>query len=89
MTITVYRFENAQGCEQQWTTQNPTEAKEHAEKYGYKCFAMEFEYSDEEVVWDFTVVQCERCGNKGAEERDGGEVLCVDCDMERLARESS
>ena len=52
MTITVYRFEDANGAEQMWTTQNPVEAKEHAEKYGYRCLAMEFEYADEELVWD-------------------------------------
>jgi len=54
MTITVYRFEDGEGCEQDWTTQNAIEAKEYASKHGYKCFAVEFEYSDETVAWDFT-----------------------------------
>jgi hypothetical protein len=62
MTITVYRFEDANGAEQMWTTQNPQEAKDYAEKYGYRCFAVEFEYADEEVVWDFTNIPCVKCG---------------------------
>jgi hypothetical protein len=54
MTITVYTFEDEHGAEQIWTTQNPVEAKAHAEYYAYKCYENEFEYSDQTVAWDFT-----------------------------------
>ena len=54
MTITVYRFEDAAGADQMWTTQHAIEAQDYARRYGYKCFAVEYEYSDEELVWDFS-----------------------------------
>jgi hypothetical protein len=53
-TITVYTFEDEQGAEQVFTTQNPIEAREHGKLYGYKVMANEFEFSDSEVAWDFT-----------------------------------
>jgi hypothetical protein len=52
-TITVYTFEDSAG-EDTFTTQNPTEAKDRGQRYGMRVIANEYEYSDSEVVWDFT-----------------------------------
>lgn len=52
--ITVYTFENEQGVEQTFTTQNPIEAREHGKLYGFKVIANEFEFADSDLAWDFT-----------------------------------
>ena len=56
MQVEVYVFEDAAGCESGWTTQDPVEAREYAEKYRLKCIARIFEYSDSELVEDFTKI---------------------------------
>lgn len=56
-SIEVYAFVDANGNEVgSYTTQNPTEAKEHAQRYGYRVIAHKFEFADSEPVdgWDFT-----------------------------------
>ena len=54
MTVTVYTFEDEDGSEQVWTTQNPVEARDYARLNQLKMIANEYEYSDSEVVEDFT-----------------------------------
>jgi hypothetical protein len=52
--IEVYCFENKDGSEDTYTTTNPAEAKVRAMKYAQKVIARKYEYSDSELVWDFT-----------------------------------
>lgn len=53
-TITLYTFEDADGTEDTFTTYDATVARERGEKYDMKVIANEYEWSDSEVVWDFT-----------------------------------
>ena len=53
-TISLYTFEDASGSEQTFTTFNAAEAKETAERNGWKCYDNEYEYSDRNPAWDFT-----------------------------------
>ncbi len=53
-SVEVYTFEDADGAPDSYTTYDPQEAKERAEKYGLKVIALSFEYADSELVWDFT-----------------------------------
>jgi len=52
-TVDLYTFEDADGCEQTFTTFSAREAKETADHNGWLCFANEYEYSDRDVAWDF------------------------------------
>ncbi len=52
--IEVYVFEDAEGNIQDWSTTNPREAREHAQKYGFKWLARQYEYTDTELVCDYT-----------------------------------
>lgn len=52
--ITVYTFEDANGSEAGWTTGDYREARAYAAKHGYKVIANEYEWTDSEVVDDFT-----------------------------------
>ena len=53
MTITVYTFEDTEGAESTFITQNAAEAREHAREYDLLCYANEFEFADRELAWDF------------------------------------
>lgn len=55
-TISVYTFEDADGNEQEYSTQNSIEAKEYASKYNLRVVDNEYEWSDSSLVaeWDFT-----------------------------------
>ena len=55
-TIEVYTFEDADGAEQLWTTQDATEAEEYARKWGYRVICHEFAWADSYPVpeWDYT-----------------------------------
>lgn len=50
----VYTFENADGVSDNYSTQNPTEARERGERYGLRVIANIYEWADSEMVWDFT-----------------------------------
>lgn len=54
--IEVYAFENADGTEQTYTTQDSGEAQDHAHTHGLRVIAHTFVWSDSEPVpeWDFT-----------------------------------
>ena len=54
MSIEVYVFEDKDGNPDGWQTQNGVEAKEYAQKWGLVWIALTYEYSDREVVQDFT-----------------------------------
>ena len=54
MKIEVYSFEDKEGLDQGFTTQDPEEAKEHAQKYSLKWIANIFEFADSELVEDYT-----------------------------------
>lgn len=54
MSIEVYVFEDKDGNLKEWQTQNRVEAKEYAQKWGLVWIAITYEYSDREVVQDFT-----------------------------------
>ena len=56
-TLTLYGFEDADGNESgTFTTMIPGEAEKYARKYRLRVVAMEYEYSESTVVWewDFT-----------------------------------
>jgi hypothetical protein len=53
VTVTLYCFEDADGCPSDYTTFNAQEAQDHARRWGLLCLAREFEYSDTDVAWDF------------------------------------
>lgn len=52
-TVTLYTFEDENGCEQTYTTFSPRDAEETAKGNGWLCIANEYEYSDREVAWDY------------------------------------
>jgi hypothetical protein len=52
--ITVYAFEDGEGTEDDFTTFNYDEARDHAMKHKLKLIARTYEYSDSELVWDYT-----------------------------------
>lgn len=54
MTITVYSFEDKNGLDMGWTTQDYREAKQHAQEFRLRVIANEFEFADSELVDDFT-----------------------------------
>lgn len=55
-TLTVYTFEDAAGCEDTFSTQDPRVAKERGQKYGLRVLANEYEWTEIVPVegWDFT-----------------------------------
>jgi hypothetical protein len=54
-TVTMYRFTDADGNEEgSFTTFEPREAQEYAMRAKCVCMAVEYEYADEEIAWDFT-----------------------------------
>ena len=53
-TVTLYAFEDDDGAEQTFSTFNAVEAKDTARMNAWRCLANEYEWSDSEVVWDFT-----------------------------------
>lgn len=52
--ITVYTFEDADGAEDTYTTQDPTEARERGQRYGLRVLANVYEWTEAPVAWDFT-----------------------------------
>ena len=54
MIMELYTFEDKDGREQTFTTTKPMEAKEVAQRNGWKCIENTFEFSDSELAWDFT-----------------------------------
>lgn len=52
MSITVYTFEGE--TYDDYSTQDPEEARERGQRYGMKVIANEYEFSDSEVAWDFS-----------------------------------
>lgn len=86
-TITVYTFEDAQGAEDSYTTQNPREAQERGRKYGLRVIANEYEFADSETAWDFRPgLECPECGGSSiahTDDRPGyGFARCNDCGHE-------
>jgi len=55
-TIEVYGYEDSDGnvTDENNTTQNIVEAREHAQKYGLRVIAYEYEYADSSLVEDYT-----------------------------------
>lgn len=54
-TIEVYAFEDKDGeSASDWTTQDVREAREFAAQHRYKLIARQYEYTDSELVEDFT-----------------------------------
>jgi hypothetical protein len=53
MTIEVYSFEDADGTEQGYTTQDYSEAKRYAQEYRLLIIANTFEWSEAEPVDDY------------------------------------
>lgn len=54
MTVTVYTFENAAGPFGSYTTMNLDEATEYGRNNALKVIANEYEFTDSELVADFT-----------------------------------
>jgi len=54
MTIEVYTFEDEGGNSQDWSTQDSKQAKRYGRQRGFKVIANTYEFSDSELVWDFT-----------------------------------
>lgn len=56
-TISLYTFENAEGSEYGvYSTQDPSEAREYASRYGLRVVENVYEWSESVPVegWDFT-----------------------------------
>ena len=53
MSLFVYTFEEADGTESTWSTQDPREAQDHGRKHGLAVIANEYEWADSEIAWDF------------------------------------
>lgn len=51
--VTVYTFEDCNGVEDSFTTQNAREAEERGRQYSMRVMANEYEFSGSEVAWDF------------------------------------
>lgn len=64
-TIEVYAFEDADGNADTYTTQDIDEAREYAKKNRRRLIARTFEYSDSEMIEDYT--------EEEADEDDGDE----------------
>ena len=54
MDIEIFSFEDKDGNESGFTTFDAGEAMQYAEKNKLKCIANVFEFSDSELVEDFT-----------------------------------
>ena len=54
MGIRVYTFEQKDGTKPEFTTQDPNEAKKYAQDNGLKMIANDYEFSDSELVEDYT-----------------------------------
>jgi hypothetical protein len=52
--ITLYSFEDAEGNEETFTTLNYDEAREHAIQHQLRLIAQTYEYTDQEMLWDYT-----------------------------------
>lgn len=52
--VHLYRFESADGAEGTYTTFNYLDARDHAIRYKLKLIEETYEYSDSELVEDFT-----------------------------------
>lgn len=52
--VEVYTFEDADGVEQTFTTQDAEEAKEYAREHGYRAVRNVYEFADSETLCDFT-----------------------------------
>ncbi len=82
-TITVYTFDDGNdGGEDCYQTQNPREAEEYALRYGKRCWANEYEYTDREVAWNYSQEVCDRCGAETDQlflSADGESMICPDC----------
>jgi len=57
MEVEIYTFEDKDGNTQGWTTENPVDAREHAQKHGLRWIANKFELCDSELVEDCTEEQ--------------------------------
>jgi hypothetical protein len=56
--ITVYTFEDAEGSEDTYQTQDPREAQDRGRRYGMRVIGNTYEWTDSDTAWDFT-------GNEG------------------------
>lgn len=54
MTITVYSFEDADGEVGSFTTLDAVKARDRALQHHLRVIANDYEWSDSEVVWDYT-----------------------------------
>lgn len=55
MTIEVYSFENKEGVPHDFTTQDADQARVYAQENGLKWIANIYEFSDSELVEDYTI----------------------------------
>ena len=53
-TVSLYTFEDRDGCEQTFMTFDARKAEETVKENGWICFANEYVYVDREVAWDWT-----------------------------------
>jgi len=54
--IEVYTFEDKEGNESDYSTQDYQEAEEYAKEYGYMIIANIYEWQDSELVKDYTPI---------------------------------
>lgn len=54
MDVTLYTFEDSEGGEDTYSTFRASEAEDYAKKYHMRIIANEYEWSDSEVVADYT-----------------------------------
>ena len=54
MTIELYAFEHADGTVDSFTTHDAEEAQDHARAHGLRWMAYSFEFTDSELVMDFS-----------------------------------
>lgn len=54
MTIELYAFEDSDGTLHTFTTFDSMKAKEYAQDHSCRCIAQIHEYTESELVWDFS-----------------------------------
>lgn len=69
-TIELYSFEDADGTEQGFTTRDIREAREFAQKHGYRIIANIFEFSDSEMIEDYAGEEEEEDWEEDEEDTD-------------------
>ena len=57
--ITLYTFEDENGTEDSYSTQDIADAREYAQRYDRALIANEYEWTDSELIEDYTTAPAE------------------------------